>query len=392
VLRLRLLIIGFATSPHIVRYLELLEGAGIDIHLFDSVVYTKPNPDLPAISLHVSYPWTASPGSAVHVASSLSEVAAKRAAQVEHLASVIDDVNPDIVHTHELQHGATLVDALRRRRGSLGAPWLVTNWGTDIFGYRRDPVVVPDIRSVMTSCDYYGAECHRDVALARAYGFRGRVVGVWPITGGIDIEHATALRAPGPTSARRAIAWKGAKGPLGRGDVALEAVRRCADLLRGWELCAYQADADLEESARGIAQRAGCEYTHLSSIAAHESTHDEILAMHGRSRVSLGLNRSDGLSTSFLEAMAMGSFPVHSSTSCGGEIAPHGRSALFVDGRDPEQVAAALRRALTDDQLVDDAADLNVSLTAAHLDRRLIRARVLDMYGRIAAEAALERV
>ena len=37
-------------------------------------------------------------------------------------------------------------------------------------------------------CDYYSAECHRDVALARQFGLRKPVFAVCPNSGGIDIE------------------------------------------------------------------------------------------------------------------------------------------------------------------------------------------------------------
>ena len=112
--------------------------------------------------------------------------------------------------------------------------------------------------------------------------------------------------------------------------------------------------------------------------------------MHGRARVSLALNRSDALSTSFLEAMAMGSFPVQSSSSCGNEIIPPGRGAAFVPATDVDAVTAALRRALTDDALVDTAAEINRPACAEHLDRRRIRARVIDAYERILGDAALK--
>ena len=114
--------------------------------------------------------------------------------------------------------------------------------------------------------------------------------------------------------------------------------------------------------------------------------------MHGRARVSLALNRSDALSTSFLEAMAMGSLPVQSSSSCGSEITPPNQGALFVRATDVDAVTTALRRALTDDALVDAAAEINERACAEHLDRRRTRARVMDAYERILDDSALRAV
>ena len=129
-------------------------------------------------------------------------------------------------------------------------------------------------------------------------------------------------------------------------------------------------------------------FSQLSDIRVRDSPRDDLLAMHARARVSIGLNRSDGLSTSFLEAIAMGSFPVQADTACGRELTPAGRGALFVPHDDVDAVAAALRRALTDDALVDGAAAINAHVTAEFLDRRRIRARVLDAYDRVVTDAA----
>ena len=43
--------------------------------------------------------------------------------------------------------------------------------------------------------------------------------------------------------------------------------------------------------------------------------YEEILEMHSKSRISIALSLSDGLPSSFLESMAMGSFPIQSDTS-----------------------------------------------------------------------------
>jgi hypothetical protein len=378
----RLLVIGFANSVHVARFLQLLDGTGWEIHLFDSQLATKPHPELPPVVLHAANACEAPEGVEVVLPDDAAQGPDwnRRVAQ---LGATLRELAPDVIHSHEIQHGGALVDAVRRGGQQVDAPWLVTNWGSDILWYGRDASYAPRIRAVMEGCDWFCAECHRDVALARAFGFRGRVVGVWPVAGGVDLAHAERLRAPGPPSARRAIALKGAVSANGQGQLALEAITRNADLLDGWELCGYQMNHELAERAAAFAAAAGMRYTQLSGEDSRQSTHDELLAMHGRARVHVGLNRTDALSTSFLEAIAMGAFPVQSSSSCGGEITPPGRGALFVPARDVDAVTAAVRTALTDDALVDAADPINARAVAEHLDRRRIRARIVDAYERI---------
>jgi glycosyltransferase involved in cell wall biosynthesis len=111
--------------------------------------------------------------------------------------------------------------------------------------------------------------------------------------------------------------------------------------------------------------------------------------LHGRARVSLALNRSDGNSLSFLEAITMGAFPVQSSSCCCAEYVSHGRGALYVPATDAAAVSVALRRALTDDELVDAGAELNTGIVAEHFDHGRIREQVIDVYEGIVADSAL---
>jgi glycosyltransferase involved in cell wall biosynthesis len=45
-------------------------------------------------------------------------------------------------------------------------------------------------------------------------------------------------------------------------------------------------------------------------------SHKAVLEMFAKSKIYVGLSESDGISTSMLEAMAMGAIPVQTSTAC----------------------------------------------------------------------------
>jgi len=92
------------------------------------------------------------------------------------------------------------------------------------------------------------------------------------------------------------------------------------------------------------------------------------------------LSISDGISTSLLEAMAMGTFPIQSYTACADEWIVDGQSGFIVPPEDPQVVAEALRRALTDDLLVNRAAELNSQTIAQRLDNSIIKPQVIKMY------------
>ncbi len=388
---MRVLVVGFADSPHLCGFLRIFDGSDWDVRLFDSTVWGAPHPELPDIPVY-SVVRDAAAGAdgrsaqirQLAIPSSFGEHAAR-------LAEVIDEFRPDIVHSHEIQHAGALVHRAMSRPRTVRPAWLCTNWGSDIVWFGRNRMSIETIRSVVRSCDYYSAECHRDVALARAFGLRGKVVGLWPATGGIDLSHVEKLRLSGNTSSRRTIAVKGVTGSYGQGHLAFQAVARCADLLEGWEICTYQADPEVARRFDRLATSHPVRHTSVSTLD-RPTSHDDHLAMHGRSRVSIGFNRSDALSMSFVEAMAMGSFPVQASSSCGPEVAAPGRSALFVSPSDVDALSSALARSLTDDALVDSAAELNRAVCRTWFDVRKVRLRVLDAYERILDDNRLDAV
>jgi glycosyltransferase involved in cell wall biosynthesis len=241
----------------------------------------------------------------------------------------------------------------------------------------------------MSACDYYHTECHRDVELAKEFGFKGEDFSILPLAGGVDLTQAHRLRQPGPTSARRLIALKGYQGWVYRALVGLRAIELCADMLKekGYRIAIYLASPETEIAAELLAKSSG-----LPIDIIPPSPHEEILRLHGQARVSIGLSISDALSTSALEAMVMGSFPIQSNTSCLGELLQDGESGILVHPEDPEAIAAALRRAVTDEDLVDRAAKINSRIAAERLDRSVIRPQVVQMYERIAAQARSKKL
>jgi glycosyltransferase involved in cell wall biosynthesis len=104
----------------------------------------------------------------------------------------------------------------------------------------------------------------------------------------------------------------------------------------------------------------------------------------GRSRIAIGLGMSDGSPNTLLEAIIMGAFPIQSDTISTGEWIDSGRNGLLVPPENPEAVAQAISRALTDSSLVECAADINVRVADELLDRERICREVVLLYRRSA--------
>ena len=64
---------------------------------------------------------------------------------------------------------------------------------------------------------------------------------------------------------------------------------------------------------------------------------------------------------------------------------------LIVPPEDPEPIAAAIRRAVSDDALVDRAAELNARLVSERIDQKIIRPQVIAMYEKVAGQKHLKQ-
>ena len=218
---------------------------------------------------------------------------------------------PDILHALELQNaGYMSLRALSKYKPD-GLRFIATNWGSDIFWFQRFPKHRAKLQALLKLADTYSAECHRDVALARELGFTGEALPVIPNAGGFSKADLSIPLLP--PDKRKTIALKGYHGWVGRAKVALNAVRELAQELSGYQIVVYSANRSVLKLAKQIASRTGLEITAHGKGAL---SHQKMLEVFAQSKIYVGLSESDGISTSMLEAMAMGAIPVQTSTAC----------------------------------------------------------------------------
>lgn len=388
---MRLLVVAMSNSIHTARWLDQLAGQGWDIHLFPSLDFGLTHPQLRALTVHHwCYIQQGARGSGVTVTGRpvgsklvqalLSRLRLRLAPdyQVRRLTRLVEELRPDVVHSLEFQAAGYLTLAAKECLGGVFPPWIATNWGSDIYHFARFPEHEARIRRLLAACDYYSCECRRDVCLAEGYGLRGEVLPVMPNAGGFDLATLALLRQPGPVAARRLIMIKGWHYWAGRALVALDALERCAELLSGYEIVVHSPSPETRAAATRLLRR-GLNIR----LLPHGTPHREIMAHYGRARVALGLSMSDGVSTSFLEALVMGAFPVQSWTACADEWVEDGVSGLLVPPDDPTLVAAALRRSLSDDALVEGAAQRNFAVASERLDNAVLTTRARGYYRRV---------
>ena len=291
----RILFVCFPYSVHAARWTRLLDGAGYDIHVFPS----QPNHDLHEGFRDITF-WPAPnlPFSIAGRASDrrgLNDIPQHNLAV--RLAAVITAGRFDIVHSLEFQHaGYLMLDALAHlpaRRPT----WIATNYGSDISLFAKKPEHEGQIRELLAQCDYYSAECHRDVDLAQELGLRKPVFAICPNSGGIELDLADRLRAPGPSSARRIIAVKGYQHFAGRALTALRAIDIAREHVIGYQIRVFAPFPEVRREVDRLRSRHGIDIICLPDQVPQE----EILQLHGSARISLAISIADGISTSLLK-------------------------------------------------------------------------------------------
>jgi glycosyltransferase involved in cell wall biosynthesis len=383
---MRILIVGMPNSIHLARWIAMLDGTGWDIHVIP--VYRYFGTQLTNVTVHDPDGDTAPDESlGMHVARPLATPRwpfswPNRNVRSMHIARVIRSIKPDIVHSHEFQLAGYQTYGAKRileRLGRSFPTWIASSWGSDIYLFARLPAHARRVRALLRDLDYLLCDCPRDIALAKEYGLRGEALGVIPVSGGFDLDQMQMFRAPGPTSARRTITLKGYQHWAGRAQTGLRAIERCGDALRGYRLAIYAASPDTVEPARALCHRMGLELEFTSYTTA-PCPIESILRLHGRSRISIGLSISDGISASFLEAIAMGSYAIQSWPGCAHEWIEDGVTGSLVHPEDPDPIAEAIVRAVTNDDLVDEAAARNQETVRARLDFPKVRNDIINMY------------
>jgi glycosyltransferase involved in cell wall biosynthesis len=386
-----ILFVAFPFSIHTARWLSQLEGQGWNIHLFSSVDHARLNPEIRGVHYHENFfdmPASGSPGNK-YSSVQLRELAflgssgagilvrkamtftGKRKSRELQLKDVISRVKPDIIHSFETQHAGYLVNRAKEKFVGQFPYWIHTTWGIDLHFFGRLQAHVKPISDLMANVDLLLVEGKRDAILAAQFGYKHEMQTFSCAAGGFRPQAAPAA----PPSSRQKILVKGTQDMVRRGTVALRALERCADLLGEYEIVLYSANEITRAAAELFYHSTGKKITIQKAL-----THEQMLHLNAAARISICTNISDGLPNAMLEAMYMGAFPIQSNTSIADEWIQHGVTGMIVPAEDPDIIEASVREALTKDELVDNAAVINMEKIRVHLNYEQVKTSVINMY------------
>jgi hypothetical protein len=265
-----------------------------------------------------------------------------------YLKLYIHAYRPRVIHAIEIQHAGYLVSSVN----ASAKRKILTNWGSDIYYFRHIPSHETKIRLALNWATHYSAECSRDYKLAEDLGFSGVELPKIPNAGGFMVGQIDRYSL----GERSQLIVKSYGGQFGLG---LIAVSVCTNFLEHFKFASvflYSVTDDLLMEVENLSYRFPGRVRYVTQ--SDHLNHEEILEEFSKSRVYLGLSRSDGLSTSFLEALISGAYPIQSNTSCASEFIDVGAIGSIVEPN-VEDVTAELFRVYADQHLIDHAHEKN---------------------------------
>src|SRR5690242_12929233 len=395
----KILFIGPGESSHTHSWIDLLNGTDFNVRLFSLPQGSPPptwaiktylteygNHDLdPALRLYVFGSGKLKRFAKRSTAALLKQPISELALIENALAQIIREWRPDIIHTLGMETGGELYYDVRRKFGLNGiGKWILqTRGGSDLALRHLDQELRPRIVEVLRSCDLLLSDNQQNFRIAREMGVReDQFAAIAPVpgTGGIDVDALHARRREPPSQSRLILWPKAYECPWSKALPVFEALKMCAEQIAPCEI--HILATTPETRAWYLALPAAIrELCQIDGRVPRE----RVFELMTQARVMLAPSLVDGVPNSLYEAMAAGALPIVSPLETMTPLVEHERNVLFARNLYPNEIAAALDRAMTDDQLVDSIAAQNLPLVRRIANRSTIRPLVVAFYKELAA-------
>ena len=379
--RRKILIIGMFDSIHLARWLSQFENEKIDFVLFPSKKFKYVNYDLLKLvtSQKIASYRFAKPyfvfkyiGFMDYFLVSIFKLL-KLNLKLLFLRRITHKNIFNYIHAIELQGAAYLYDLLPEQiqdRTSL----IVTNYGSDIQYFQDIPEHQEKIRSVLSKADFYSAECQRDYESALKLGFKGKFLPCIPNAGGFKNEIFKLNLVP--STERNLITAKCYGGTFGLGGLIIDALEKFLRNNPDVKIVMHSVTDDLlnkSKKLRATFPNQVVVYTVREKISRHE-----ILDYLSKSRIYLGASKSDGISTSFLEALCLGAYPIQTDTSCASEWIELGFFGSIIRP-DTSEIFTAINVSYYDKEL-ENKREQNFESAKRYLSYDLIQLQAIKFY------------
>jgi hypothetical protein len=395
----KILFIGLAESTHTISWIDLLDQSELNVRLFAlpsglppeawsvrTYVTQHPTPKLDPQSRANLHRPSRMERFLQQLFLALFSRSPKDPDPERWLAKIISQWQPDVIHTLGLDPAGYFYFRTRKRfnLGGIGKWVLQLRGGSDLTLSRLDPEVSPGIRQVFCECNQLLSDNRENFDFGSEMGLRKEQIatlGTVPGTGGLDVT-SFSQAWHGLPSTRRMILWpKAYECPWSKALPVFEAIKLIWDQIQPCKIymLAMNSEARMWYWTLPDQIRQNC-------CIEDRIPRDRVLELMAQARVMLAPSLVDGTPNSMFEAMAAGAFPILSPLETIRPIFEEEGTVLFARNLYSHEIAEALLRAMTDDTLVDRAAERNLEIVSKIADRAKIRPRVVEYYKTLARD------
>lgn len=260
--------------------------------------------------------------------------------------------------------------------------WVVqVRGGPDVYINRLDHAKKESLVKIFRDCDVLIADNEINYNIAVEMGLspdKRWSYGIAPGTGGVDLnDFPDAVK---PSEAVKQVIWtKAYEGYESKGLPVLEAIKMAWPSIRGTKFVFAAVNPDLEKHLSFLPQEIK---DHIS--LHHRLPRQEILSLMQKSRVVMAPSLLEGIPNSLYEAMASKSVPIYSPLETYVDKFKDNENVLYARNLFPEEIAAALIKALNDDVLADKIAENNVKLVPEIAGRQKVSKNLISLYRSLA--------
>ena len=329
----KVLVIGMLDSIHLARWLSQFEDQQINFVVFPSTKFRNVHPDLlNLINTNKNYRLSQKRflslyGYKEYFSNNVLNIISAYFSSSLRLKRIIMKNNFDYIHAVEIQGaGYLLTDALQGESFNK-SKIIITNWGSDIYFFENKKIHKDKIQSTLKIADFYSAECHRDYELALKNGFMGKFLPVNPNAGGFSVE--VLQKNVKPSGDRSLIIAKCYGGLFGLGEIIIQAIDKYMSLNSTVSIFFYSVTTDLEQKIEKLMEKYPSRIDYCT--VRNKLSILDMYEKFSNAKIYIGASKSDGISTSFLEALVLGAYPIQTNTSCGSEWVDKGFNAHLVE-------------------------------------------------------------
>lgn len=289
----------------------------------------------------------------------------------EALENIILEINPDVVHSFEMQSCSYPI--LKTMQKFSGLKWIYSCWGNDLFYFKNFKEHNSKIKKVLSRINYLHTDCFRDFYLAENLGFNQKYLGMIPGGGGYHLDNCEKYKMP--INERKIILVKGYHNTFGRGLMTVKALENIVKQISDYQVVIFGA----HNSVIKYIEENNLDF---SFFHRHELSQEKVLEFMGKSLIYIGNNISDGMPNTLLESIIMGAFPIQSNPgNATAEIIENNVNGILIkDPEDVSEIQNAVIKALSSPQLLKEAFKINNKLAQDKLDYQVNNSKIISIY------------